>query len=76
MIRKLLIIGAAAIVGYVIGVRAGFDTGVRDYVENNSEMLERVAISKDKFDYPVDVTSANGSEEIDEEDYFSESAFQ
>jgi hypothetical protein len=58
MIRKLLIAGAvglASVIGYVIGVRAGFDVGVRDYVENNAEMLDKVAVEKDKFNYPEDV---------------------
>lgn len=51
MLRKLAIAGVAGIVGYVVGVKAGFDTGVRDYIENDGELLERVARQKDKFDY-------------------------
>lgn len=54
MLRKILLASIAAIVGYVLGARAGFFAGVRDYIENDGEMLERVAIQSDKFDYGPD----------------------
>lgn len=51
MYRKILLASIAAIVGYVIGVRAGFSAGVRDYLENDSALLERTAIESDKYEY-------------------------
>lgn len=51
MLRKILLVGVAGVVGYIVGVRAGFDAGVRDYIENGGQMLRKVAASKDKFDY-------------------------
>lgn len=54
MLRKILLASIAAVIGYVIGVRAGFDAGVRDYIENGGRMLQKVAAEKDKFDYEGD----------------------
>lgn len=64
MLRTIVIAGAAAIAGYIIGVRAGFDAGVRDYLENSGRLLRQVASEKDKFN-----TDSNGElseEEVDE----------
>lgn len=56
MLRKILLASIAIVVGYIIGVRAGFSAGVRDYIENDGELLERVAIENEKYNYPEDVS--------------------
>lgn len=55
MLRKILLASIVGAIAYVIGVRAGFSAGVRDYIENDAELLERVAIENDKYDYPEGV---------------------
>lgn len=65
MLRKIIIGGAAAVAGYVIGVRAGFDVAVRDYTENGARKIKSTAERKEKFDYGEDVSSSD--EEDDDE---------
>lgn len=50
--RKIVIGGAIAAAGvaYAVGVRAGFDAAVHDYLENGAQMIERAAAKRDKFD--------------------------
>lgn len=67
MLRKILLTSAAVVVGYVVGVHAGFGAAVRDYVENDAEMIERIAIESDKYAYPDD-------ESFDVEDIVSETS--
>lgn len=66
MIRKILLAGAAIVVGYVIGARAGFSAAVRDYMENDAEMLERFAIKSDRYNYPEDVTTTDIGDILDD----------
>lgn len=58
MLRNILVGAvsgfAGGVIGFYVGTRAGFDAGVRDYLENDAEMLEHVADSKEKFDYETD----------------------
>lgn len=61
MLRTVLIAGVACVVGYIIGVRAGFDAAVRDHVENGSRLLQKIAEEKDKFE-------VSGSESTEEEE--------
>lgn len=55
MLRSILVGVASAVVGGVVGFRlgsrAGFDAGVRDYLENDARLIEKVADAKAKFDY-------------------------
>jgi len=80
MLRKILLVGVAGAIGYIVGVRAGFDAGVRDFVENGGRMLRKVAASKDKFDYegPGDEASVEDivSDAIEEANSTSRRGFQ
>jgi len=51
MLRKILLASAALIIGYVVGVRAGFSAAVRDYLENDAQLLKKRAAQDDRFDY-------------------------
>lgn len=66
MLRELIIAAVAGGVGYVIGVRAGFDAGVRDHVENGSRLLRKVAAEKDKFDYSSEGVVGDSEDDSDE----------
>lgn len=66
MLRKILLASAAAAAGYVLGTRAGFGAAVRDYIENDGEMLERVAIQSDKYNYPVTVDEEELADTLNE----------
>lgn len=65
MLRELFIGGVATGIAYIVGVRAGFDTAVRDYVENDGEMIDRVATKKEKFNYPPGVNNSSEEEKTE-----------
>lgn len=43
MIKRLIVASVLLIVGYIVGVRAGFKTAVNDYVNNDAQLIERYA---------------------------------
>lgn len=51
MLRKILLASIVGIGAYVIGVRSGFKAAVRDYFENDAQLIEKVAADSDNFDY-------------------------
>lgn len=43
MLRTLVVVAVSFVVGYVVGVIAGFRAAVVDYVEKDAKKLERLA---------------------------------
>lgn len=59
MIKKIIGAVAVLLVGYVVGVRAGFQAAVHDYRHNGAQMLEQT-VERQRSD--------EQEEELDEEE--------
>lgn len=59
MIKKIVAAVAVLLVGYLVGVRAGFQAAVHDYRHNGGQMLEQTAERQ---------RSDEQEEELDEEE--------
>lgn len=76
MLRKLLLIGVTGAIGYAVGVRAGFDAAVRDWLQNDARLIQRTAARKSKFDYGGAAEEEVESEELTEKHSRKSDAFQ
>ena len=76
MIKKIIGAVAVLLVGYLVGVRAGFQAAVHDYRHNGAQMLEQT-VERQRSDEEEDAEEIDGEEVADTlEEIFGGRGFQ
>lgn len=66
MIKKIVAAVAVLLVGYLVGVRAGFQAAVHDYRHNGGQMLEQTAERQQESEQPTTEEEEEVAETLEE----------